>query len=218
MRIIDEGIEAATEGDLVGTVTISCPGPIVTPVLSKALRDLVESHPRIMPRLISIDDESVGEAIRSGAVDLAIVDNPSDRQELEVEALMPLDLGIYAAPNHAIFSEKKPVNVYDFVAPPQTPNGQEQDGWGPEGDRVVRFRVSQMFTGMDLCAQGQLLAVLPRVVAESRGLSRVTNEGLLEKHLYIVCRRHLPVENKTGKVIEALKTHVRETLSQSSQT
>ena len=100
---------------------------------------------------------------------------------------------------------------HEFVAPITGPG--LRDEWPTELWREVVMRVSHMHLGCEVCAQGDLLATLPDIVAQSYSgggvLRRLPVEMTAPTRLYATHRPSLGVPSRADVIVAALRQRFR---------
>jgi len=209
MRTVDEALAVIGEGQLVGPVHISVPGPFASIFVLPALDELREQHPGLVPHLRGAPSSSVPSMLLRGDLDLALLDDPVAHEELHVERLVRLTHGVYCGRGHPLFearrASREQVLAHAFVAPAPDPRGVTPDAWPAGEERTVALRVARMQTGLDACASGSYLCVLPDLIAQRAGLRRLSFEGTRATELHMVHRRSIEIPGKTERVAEALR-------------
>lgn len=132
-------------------------------------------HARL-PVLALPDDPN--EALSAGRVDLVIQDGGRAGEGRVIEPLARLTYAIYCGPLHPLFSVADPslaeALTHGFAAPPD-----DSGHWPLEIPRRVTYRLGQLPLALELCAGGAALAVLPRDLADPRGLRALPSSPTL---------------------------------------
>jgi DNA-binding transcriptional LysR family regulator len=99
------------------------------------------------------------------------------------------------------------LSEYPFVGPPQG-----DDHWPIHWSRTVATHVNQLYLGMQICAQGEMLALLPDVVAQSYPgpgtLHRLPLEIPTAAALYLVRRHPLSSDSLVDMVAGELQAEI----------
>jgi len=215
MRLVDGGLAAISNDELIGSVRVSVPGPFAPLLVLPAVAALLEEHPRLEPFVGGHPDAALPGLLLRGALDVALTDEPRPSPDLHMEPLMRVTHGVYWSPDHPLASHGRPkredVLAQTFAAPPLDERGQPIDPWPPHLQRRIGLRVTQMQVAVDSCVRGDTLSALPDVVARRAGLLRVPFEELPSTTLYLVHRRSLPIRGKAEVVAEAIRAVVAAT-------
>ncbi len=168
MRMIHEGLMAIEGTELSGPVYVSTAAMVTTAYVLAGLRRLRAEHPELVPHVLDHDDREVGGLLLRGAVDVAFVTRPIEHEQLTKLHLGSAPSGIYCGPGHPLFGAPA-VTVaqmleHPFVGLAPDDRGLTLESWPAALDRRVSLVVSQLANGLDVCASGELLAVLPDVV------------------------------------------------------
>lgn len=207
MRLLDDGVELVTRQALVGRIRMVAPGPFASLFLLPAISRLQADHPQLVPEILSMSNDEVNDALLAGKIDIGLIDDPLPATELTIEKLTDVSYGVYCGGGHPLFDADNPseeaVLACAFAAPPE---GLD-DHWIPDRQRTVGLRLSQLHLGVEICAAGAFLAVLPDPVAAAypKPLRRLPVTGLQPAGLYAVYREFLGVKNKTAHVLDALR-------------
>jgi len=200
MRTLDEGIGRMETSAFVGRVHISVPGPFMKPLVAPAIKQARALHPELVPHLVGARTGQVEGMLLKGALDLAIVTTPNPHPSLKLERLFSLSHGVYCGAGHPLSNvarvRKQDLASHGFVAPAMGPDGLTPDLWPEELARRVDVRVSRMQVAAELCAEGELLCVLPDIVGQGAGLHRLPWERCATTNLYLLRRKPLTLESK----------------------
>ncbi|MCA9649871.1 MAG: LysR family transcriptional regulator [Myxococcales bacterium] len=171
MRIVHEGLLAIEGTELSGPVFVSSTGLVTTAYLLPGLRRLRAEHPDLVPHLLEQSDHDVGALLLRGEIDVAVVTQPIVHPQLEKIHLGSAPSGIYCGEGHPLHGQPEltteQVLEHAFVGLAPDEHGLTQESWPATLDRRVGMVVDQLWTGLQVCASGELLAVLPDVVASS---------------------------------------------------
>jgi DNA-binding transcriptional LysR family regulator len=175
MRMMDEGLQAATTPGLHGPVHISCPGPLAPVFVFGAVEALAVEHAGLTVHLQPCPSDQVIPMLRKGALDLALLDDPLLDADVEVHPLTELTHGVYCAPGHPLAwtGDSNAVRGAVFVAPAPDDAGATPDAWPEHEPRRVGLRVSRMQVAVDACRRGTFVCAMPDVVGENAGLVRL---------------------------------------------
>jgi DNA-binding transcriptional LysR family regulator len=167
MRTIHEGLLAIEGTELTGPVYVATAGLVTTAYVLPGLRRLRREHPQLVPHVLDHDDREVGALLLRGELDVAFVTRPVGHAELHELHLGVASSGIYCGPGHPLHGAAVAVEQaleHPFVALAPDDRGLSLEPWPPALARCVSMVVSQPATALELCAQGELLAVLPDAV------------------------------------------------------
>ena len=213
MRRVDDAMDAISATTMTGPLRISAPGPYASIFVLPALQQLLEQHPDVQPHLGSVSPNLLYPQLLSGAMDLALVEEPETHRDLEVHLLGHLKFAVYAGEGHALASRER-VSVqdilrYPFVGPP----GGLTDHFPPRHTRIIKMEVTQLHVGMQACATGGLLAFLPEAIADAYAgegsLHRLPVSLGRSRALYAVHRRLLTSESRIFAARQAIEAAVR---------
>lgn len=174
MRRIHSAVDGIERGKTKSNLRISSGGVATTAFVVPALQKLRHAHPKVVPIVATLPPPEVPAALLRGELDLSVAAYPIRHPRLTAIQLGQVPCGVYCAAEHPLASEAQstdPVDparlaAYPFVAPPPDPNGVPPDGWPPTLERTIALHVDQLRIGAQVCAQGELLAVLPAALAE----------------------------------------------------
>jgi DNA-binding transcriptional LysR family regulator len=216
MRLVDEGLTTLQGRTYVGPVRVSVAGPLAPLFVLPALRRVQAEHPAITGWVTGHVASAVNGMLLRGALDLAVLDDPIPAPELHVEPLATMRHGVYCGRQHPLYGRldvgAEELGRWAFVAPIPDGDGVTHDAWPPEFDRRVTLRVTQMQVAVRACAEGELLAALPELVAADHGgeLWRLDGALLPASRLYLMQRHELAARGRIGVVVDALRVVARE--------
>lgn len=168
MRLIHEGLMAIEGTELAGPVYVSTASLVTTAYVLPGLRELRKQHPELVPHVLDHDDHEVGGLLLRGEVDVAFVTRPITHEQLTKLHLGSAPSGIFCGPGHPLYGVPEltieRMLEHAFVALAPDDRGLTLESWPAALDRRVSLVVSQLATGLEVCAGGELLAVLPDVV------------------------------------------------------
>ncbi len=193
MSRLDRGLSAASTSQFLGPVRVNAPEPFATGFVLRAIDRLVELHPLVVPHLFAIASSTACGWVADRRLDLAVLDDPIEDPALGVLRLGTMRYGVYCGEGHPLYAEERPpldlVLRHSFVAPPPS----AVHPWPRELERDIGMIVSDLHLGLEVCASGRFLALLPDVVARAfrgRGnLRRLPLEVGSEREVYAVFRR-----------------------------
>lgn len=193
MRLVDDGTSAILADSRTGVLRIVTPGPFASLYVLPALQQLRALHPGLVPVVLSGTGGGVGTSLLAGEIDLALIDDtPPADPDLTVEKLIDVPYGVYCGPGHPLHNAETPTQAqileHGFAGPP----GGADDHFPPEVKRTFNAELGQLQLGVELCATGLSLAVLPEpVAAREPALRKLDFEGIEPVPLYAVYRRPL---------------------------
>ena len=171
MRMVHEGLLAIEGTELSGPVYISTVGLMTTAYLLPGLQRLRADHPDLVAHIIDQGNRDVGGLLLRGEIDVALVTQPITHAQINKLHLGSAASGVYCGMGHPLHGvqsvTQEQVLEHPFVALAPDERGIALESWPASIDRRVGMYVSQMWSGVDICANGQLLAVLPDIVGAS---------------------------------------------------
>jgi DNA-binding transcriptional LysR family regulator len=171
MRTIHEELLALEGAELSGPVYVATAGLVTTAYVLPGLRRLRREHPGIVPHVLDRDEREVAELLLRGELDVAFVTRSVAHAQLHELRLGTASSGIYCGPGHPLHGASavgiEQVLEHPFVALAPDDRGLSLEGWPAGHDRRVSMVVSQPSTGLEVCAAGELLAVLPDAVSRA---------------------------------------------------
>jgi DNA-binding transcriptional LysR family regulator len=173
MRLLESGLTRLTGTSFQGPLLVAAPAPLAATFVVPALADLVRQHPALRPSLASVGAREANDMLLDGRLDLALLDDAVAHPALRFEKVGELSYGVYGRTDHPLGRrrrvEPRHLAEHPFVGPPAG-----GDHWPVEWPRTVAMQVDQLYLGMEVCANGALLALLPdAVVARSASASRL---------------------------------------------
>jgi DNA-binding transcriptional LysR family regulator len=171
MRVIHDGLLALEGTELTGPVLVATTGLWATAYVLPGLRRLRQEHPGLVPHVRDHDDRELGALLLRGELDVAFTTRPVADAELVKRHLGAVASGIYCGPGHPLHGVPGPTIeqalAHPFVALAADDRGLSLEPWPAALDRRVALVVSQACTALEVCGSGELLAVLPDVVASA---------------------------------------------------
>ena len=216
MRLVEVGVAEACDQDLVGPLRIYS-GGVITPLhVEPALERLRATHPKLVVHLRTILKVGVLRELLRGRIDLAFQSEPLSGKHIETEYLGEVSNGVYCGPGHPLFRSRSPkltrILEHPFAAPVPEPSGQTSDGWPTRLRRHVDLHTDHMATGIRVCEQGRLLAVLPDPIGKMHGLRRLPVDDLPAARMYVMHREFDAGEGRA----ELFLRYVRESIASGS--
>ena len=216
MRGIDEGLNAIRGALYEGPVRVSSVGLLTTTFVVPALGDLRTTHPGLVPHLSNDGAEDAFQKLLSGHVDVAFHEEPAVPGELLMVRLGEIASALYCGQGHSLYRERgvtlDDVLQHPFACPPQQLGSPSADGWPPEQERRVGMVLSHVHLAVEVALSGQLLVVLPEVVAAphiGKGLHRLPSPALRGTELFAARRRPLSTADRAGAVLDAVRHRVQ---------
>lgn len=167
MRLVDDAYEAVRTPELAGPLAVSAPSAFVPIFVLPAIERLRERNPELVPTIWSDRSHLANQRLLNGTLDVALLDDPEVDARLVVERVARLGYGVYCGPGHALYGHPGPslddLAGYGFAGPP----GGEDDHWPPDRTRQVALRLAYLHLGVEACAGGRYLAVLPDAIARA---------------------------------------------------
>lgn len=210
MRHIDDALQSIMSGAVKGHIRVAAPGPIAALFVLPALRSLTDRYPELVPQVLAVPNSRVNAMLLAGDLDLAILDDPIRDADLELENIMSLTYGVYCGPGHPLEKARKlsvdRILEHPFAAPP----AGADDHWPAHLERRIGLELGYLQLGLDCCAQGELLAVLPDVVAAAHHvpLRRLPFDDFSETSLFAMYRQQITSGGKTELLLEAIRDHL----------
>ena len=214
MRLIHEGMLGVLGNQLSGVVRVSSQGLITTAYVLPAIRQVHREHPELRPELRSHSLREIVAMLLSGELDVAFTSTKTVHERLQTEHLGTETSGVYCGRGHPLFEYENPSSEelcrHDFVAPIADEYGEPGEGWPPSLTRRIALHVDQMRIGIDACASGEYLAVLPDVLAAQHGnaLRRLPLEITAKIELYAVRREALGPSGRAEAIVEAVRAQI----------
>ncbi|MCH9686668.1 MAG: LysR family transcriptional regulator [Deltaproteobacteria bacterium] len=171
MRMVHEGLLAIEGTELSGPVYVSTAGLMTTAYLLPGLQLLRRDHPDLVPHVLDQGMRDVGGLLLRGEIDVALVSQPIVHAQINKLHLGTAPNGIYCGHDHPLHGQtdltREQVLEHAFVALSPDERGLTLESWPATVDRRIGMYVSQLWNGVEVCASGQLLTVLPDVVGKS---------------------------------------------------
>ena len=215
MQQLDEAQLTLRGETLAGPVHIASSGVVTTSYLLPAIIVLRASHPTLVPVLSGPPPLDVVARLQRGLLDVAFTSDPIDAPALLRERLGVETSGVYCGRGHPLF-ERSDVAIdeiaqYDFVGPTTT-SGRGSEGWPSAKPRRIGAIVDQMRIGLEFCASGHFLAVLPDALARADGraerLWRLPVELGTRVELFALLRDSGGRRGRAEVVVEAVRTSI----------
>ena len=211
MRRVDDGVEALRDPKPHGPLRVAAVAAAAAPLVLPAVQEVVRRWPGLAPDLLAVDARAQSRLL-TGDVDLAIVHAADPAAGVDVVRLGELARSVWCGRRHPLVRRRR-LQAADlaksaFVVPTAGAGAAVADGWPTTWPRHVAMRVEQLRIGAEVCAAGELLAVLPDHFAEHAAprLHRLPLSGLLPVPLLAVRRTKLSVGvDAVAAVIAAIR-------------
>lgn len=213
MRRVDDALSLISEDIYRGPLRVSAPGAFTGLIVLPALEQLGAAHPSIVPHLVQDGPLEVNAKLLDGRLDLALLDDPIFHEQLQAERLVELGYGVYCGPSHPLHDagpcSLETVSAHPFVAPPEGAD----DHWPAHLPRKISMAISSLQMGVEVCARGRLVAVLPDLIAQhTRGPDLPPLRKLCpvpqETALYAIRRPALGVHGMVDAALEAIQSRL----------
>jgi DNA-binding transcriptional LysR family regulator len=219
MRRVDDGYAELVAPRHLDPITVSTVG-VLSYVVVPALREVQREHPGLVVRLRRVPPSRIAETLLRGQLDIAVIPDPPFDERLQFEKLGEATSGVYCGEGHPLWRSRAPsierILDHPFAAPVPEEVGPRGDLWPPSIRRRTDIYISEVRIAIDLCAAGELLAVLPDFVAPSypdpKALRRLPLDLFPTTTFYAVRRPSLASGDLTERVIETIRLRLRERL------
>jgi DNA-binding transcriptional LysR family regulator len=208
MALVDEGVENINSRVFSGTVRIAARGSFASVLVVPAAIALRSLHPKLVPEVHSMSAANVNTELHAVRMDLAVLDDPIPDEGLRVEKLCELTYGVYCGRGHRLFEVPEPSQEQILGEAFVGPLPGQNDHWPPETARFVGARFEVLHHGLELCASGSYLAVLPDRIARDAGrdLRRLAFQDLRPTTVYAVYREPVGDRTKIDLVLDAIRS------------
>jgi DNA-binding transcriptional LysR family regulator len=219
MRLVEESLRRVDGTELIGPVHIASAEPVTRAFLMPALAELRARHPALVPDVRVSREADVPRLILQGQLDVAFVRLPIAREQLSIERLGELGASVYAGRGHPLFGKTRTTIAEVIEHPFVTIEAEQSPGgaWWPVAHRrKVAISVEALDFAAELCATGDLLAVLPDVVAEryrrdwGADLHRLPLGVVRSAEVFAVWREQLVLPGRADAVVEAVRRRFAE--------
>lgn len=208
MRLVDDGTENVTTGPISGVVRVAARGSFASLYCVPLATLLRGRGPNLVLEVQAMATDKANAALLAGKIDMALVDDPIPDDALTVELLTKVTYSVYCGNGHPLFEVPEPSQAqilsHAFVGPLPGQN----DHWPAEVPRTVAARFEMLHHGVELCAEGAYLAILPDPIGRRYAdrLRRLRMKGLPHTMLYAVHRELLGEENKTTVLLDVVRS------------
>jgi DNA-binding transcriptional LysR family regulator len=212
MRRLDDAVQAISGQTLQGPIRLAAPMPFLSLLVLPVVESLTTEHPGIIPQLSSVSAEAGNTRLLNGELDLVLVDDPVPSPHLLIERISGIGYGVYCGPGHPLWEAEtvtaQQLSEHPFAAPPEG-----YDHWPAHLPRQVTLVLSHLQLGVEACANGRYLAVLPELVARHNrrksALRRLPFEAFEHTALYAVRRPPLSGPGLVDHVLEAIRERLQ---------
>ena len=217
MRSIHDGMLAARSETLTGVLRISSSGAATTIAVVPALLDVRAQHPGLRGVVVTEAPADEPAALSSGRLDLVVRSVPMRSDDLTSVEVGSLSHGVYCGDGHPLLQRElqslrtEDLTEFEFVSPGTDAQGHSLDGWPDRIERRIGIQVDQMRVGAEVCARGELLAVLPDRLVERLALPlhRLPLEIIPEMPVFVVTRTNSGTRSRVSVVLEAIMARMR---------
>lgn len=214
MRLVDESLSMVEGTQFVGTLRVASAEPVTRAYLLPAIAAIRERHPALVPSVRVAREDEVGAMLLQGAIDVGFVRRAVTLEQLTLERLGEVAGGVYCGTGHPLYGAKK-CKVANVLAHPfvtlEAETTARGGGWWPaEYRRTVALSIEAVDVAAEICAEGELLCVLPDVVAERHralgaDLFRLPLGVVRPTEVYAVWRRRLELAGRAELLVEAVR-------------
>lgn len=214
MRLVHDAMELTAGERFSGKVRVSSAGLITTTYLASALQRLHVRHPTLRAEVDTTLSAELPAKLLQGDLDIAFQSVPLAHPRLTTVHLGDEQNSVFCGPGHPLYGRTPSLDevlLHAFAAPPADAHGRTFEGWPSHIPRTVAMTIGQMHVGVQICASGSMLAVLPDVVAERypAPLHRIEVDVVPDTPLLAV---HRPTLGRSGPA-ELLLAMVREEIA-----
>ena len=169
-RWVDEALLKLEDSGGGGIVRIGAVGVAAHVHVPRLIGRLLASLPGLVPEVTTPALEAIPGDLRQGRLDLVLCSAPVTGPGLTTIPLADVTNGVYCGPGHPLHDAASPTEeeilAHPFVAPQPDALGATNEGWPPARPRRVACHLDRMLAGVEACAEGSVLAVLPDVLAK----------------------------------------------------
>jgi DNA-binding transcriptional LysR family regulator len=170
-RALDKGVSPASlqpmQGALrVSTITILTDDFVLPPILELRAR-----HPGVQPILIHEGPRNANALLARAQIDVAFYYDAIPHEDLEIMCIGEVTASVYCSMGHPLFDEDPEAITIDtvlahpFCVPLDGDRGLPRDRWPVDLPRKIGMQISALTSGLKICLDGRLLAVLLDAVA-----------------------------------------------------
>ena len=211
MRWIDEAMAGMDARDQSGMVRIGALGVAAHVHVPQLLSRLIREHPGLHPQVSTPPPEFVTDWLLQGRLDLVLSSTAAAAPGLTVIRLAEVTNSVYCGPGHPLYGSVEPsieeVLTFSFVTPPRNAMGVTDEGWPADRPRKVACELDRMLAGVEACASGVVLAVLPDLLARRHpaGLRSLAAVRVPNIPVHAIRRRALGERDRVDLVIDLLR-------------
>jgi DNA-binding transcriptional LysR family regulator len=214
MRLVDESLAVMAGKQFVGRVRVASAEPVTRLFVLPALAALRARHPALVAEIRSVSEADVATLLLSGQLDVVFARHALRHEQLSTQRMGELNAGVYAGSGHPLCRSKKKLRPTDLLShafvtllAEHTPGAS---GWPAGYRRQVAMTVETVDVAAELCAQGEMLAVLPDVVAaryrrQGGELARLPFDAVKPSELFASWRKRLELPGRAEAVVDAVK-------------
>ena len=208
MRTVHEGTEAMRGAQLTGSLRISASGALAQVFVIPALATLSAQLPRLIPELVGGGSGGLEEALRQGALDLALMENTPPDIALSSRVIARLEHDVFVAADSGF--TRSDLTSLRFVVPVDDVGEVVPDAWPKAWKRTVVMRTASARTAIDAVRGGVDAVVLPIAVGVSSGLRPLRVRGLETTDLVLLHREPIGVMPTAAEMVaDVLATSIR---------
>lgn len=218
MRRMEDGLAAAASSELAGPMLVMSGSALFDVYLLPALHQLRQLYPELIPEIHRFSPEETVHRILRGQLDVGLLQERVAHRRLIVEQVGSATNGIYCGASHPLCGftalELDDIGEHRFAVIASAGTQTAQDGWSAERPRRIGMYLSDLDLACEVCESGQMLAILPDILVESRGwrgrLYRLPISAAADTRLYSVRRPSLSKTSNAEALIQALRHQVEE--------
>lgn len=215
MRLVDESLSMIEGTQFVGTLRIASAEPVTRAYLMPALAVLRARHSALVPSVRVAREEQIAPMLLRGEIDVGFVRHEITRSQLTLERLGEVQGSVYCGAGHPMHGRKQcrvaELLDHGFITL-DAENAPRGAGWWPaEYRRRVALTIESLDVAAEVCAEGDLLCVLPDVVARRHvdqlglDLFRVPVDVVRPTEVYAVWRERLELSGRAEMLVAAVK-------------
>jgi DNA-binding transcriptional LysR family regulator len=213
---IGGALASITREPLSGPVRISTLGVMTNEFVLPAVLRLKRMQPQLIPILENHHQRQANELLVRGHLDVAFYYDALAHDGLTIELLGTAGAHVYCGEGHPLFEQVDPtleqMLSHPFSAPQVGDNGLPMDGWPVDVPRQIGMRITLLTTNLEVCLSGQLLTVLPDVVAkrhlEAKALRKLPFELIRPIELFAARRDGDAEGTSASAIISAVREEV----------
>ncbi len=210
MRRVHDGIGEIDESRFAGPVRIGAAGLMNAAHIPDLVARLQTRHGALLPTIINTSVDAETSSLLTGRIDVSFSSWGQRHEATELVHLGEASNGVWCGPGHPLHGQEgtavESMLAHVFAAPLPDDYGTTREGWPPALQREIAAHVQTMHMGLELCARGKFLAVLPDVVAQRRGeLWRLDFEELPATPLFARKRVQVGPPGKAELCIDAMR-------------